>query len=198
MRKLNEFDYMLDTYDSQDQYLENLRANFVDSFPISYIRNEMTVDEYIEGKGKKDSFCNQLERELAGLGSVKGANASKFSIYYSSEKGKYIINKIWQTPKDNPDLQRSFIKLKNSIADLIEAGAVDDQKLIRNHPLALTVRMKILSIYYPEKYLNIFSEKMLNYFVFQFYGDSVSRDISSFDKQQLLLKLKYEDKATKN
>ena len=75
---------------------------------------------------------------------------------------------------------------------------MDDQKLIRNHPLALTVRMKILSIYYPEKYLNIFSEKMLNYFVFQFYGDSVSRDISSFDKQQLLLKLKYEDKATKN
>lgn len=39
---------------------------------------------------------------------------------------------------------------------------------------------------------------MLDYFVFQFYGDSASRNISAFDKQKLLLKLKYEDKATKD
>ena len=34
MRKLTEFDYMLDSYDSQDQYLEDLRSEFVNSFPI--------------------------------------------------------------------------------------------------------------------------------------------------------------------
>ena len=60
MRKLSDFDYMLDTYDSQDQILEDLRKEFVNSFPIDYIRNQMTISEYIEGKGNKDSFCNHL------------------------------------------------------------------------------------------------------------------------------------------
>lgn len=38
MRKLSDFDYMLDTYDSQDQILEDLRKEFVNSFPIDYIK----------------------------------------------------------------------------------------------------------------------------------------------------------------
>ena len=46
--------------------------------------------------------------------------------------------------------------------------------------------------------VNIFSKRMLDYFVFQFYGNSVSRNISLFEKQRLLLKLKYEDNATRN
>lgn len=60
MRKLTEFDYMLDSYDSQDQYLEDLRSEFVNSFPIDYIEKNMTIDEYVEGKGNSGSFCNQL------------------------------------------------------------------------------------------------------------------------------------------
>lgn len=150
MRSLTQFDYMLDSYDSQDQILEDLRSNFINTFPVDYIRNKMTVAEYIEGKGNKDSFCNRLERELSGLGSIKGATASKFGIYYSQKYQKYLINKVWQTPKDNPNLKLSFKKLRESIADLIEAG------------------------------------------------NSVSRNISLFEKQRLLLKLKYEDNATKN
>lgn len=50
MRKLTEFDYMLDSYDSQDQYLEDLRSEFVNSFPIDYIEKNMTIDEYVEGR----------------------------------------------------------------------------------------------------------------------------------------------------
>lgn len=29
MRSLTQFDYMLDSYDSQDQILEDLRSNFI-------------------------------------------------------------------------------------------------------------------------------------------------------------------------
>ena len=53
MRSLTQFDYMLDSYDSQDQILEDLRSNFINTFPVDYIRNKMTVAEYIEGKGNK-------------------------------------------------------------------------------------------------------------------------------------------------
>lgn len=196
MRKLSDFDYMLDTYDSQDQILEDLRKEFVNSFPIDYIRNQMTISEYIEGKGNKDSFCNRLERELAGLGSIKGATASKFGIYYSQKNQKYMINKVWQTPEGHPDLLSSFKKLRESIADLIEAGGKNAKVAIQAHPLATMVKMKILSVYYPEKYLNIFSERMLNYFGYQFYGDAFPLNASRFEKQQKLLKLKDSDEAT--
>ena len=198
MRKLTEFDYMLDSYDSQDQYLEDLRSEFVNSFPIDYIEKNMTIDEYVEGKGNSGSFCNQLERGLAGLGSIRGSNAKKFGIYYSQEHQKYVINKVWQIPTDHPDIDKSFQKLKDKIVELIKAGDADNQKVIEDNPLSTMVKMKILSVYYPEKYLNIFSERMLDYFVYQFYGDSVSRKVSPYEKQKLLLKLKTTDKATKN
>lgn len=103
-----------------------------------------------------------------------------------------------------PDLDYPRMTLKAgkevtlNYPDLIEAGNSNNQKVIETHPLAPMVKMKILSIYYPEKYLNIFSKRMLDYFVFQFYGNSVSRNISLFEKQRLLLKLKYEDNATRN
>ena len=38
MRKLSEFDYKLDTYTSNDQILEDLRENFVNSYPVEYIK----------------------------------------------------------------------------------------------------------------------------------------------------------------
>lgn len=48
MRKLTEFDYMLDSYDSQDQYLEDLRSEFVNSFPIDYIEKNMLKERVIQ------------------------------------------------------------------------------------------------------------------------------------------------------
>lgn len=198
MRKLSEFDYKLDTYTSNDQILEDLRENFVNSYPVKYIRNQMTLDDYCEGKGKKDTFCNRLERELIGLGSIKGATASKFGIYYSQEKHKYLINKVWRIPQNNPNLKLSFDKLRNAIADLIELGKAGDEEAIQKHPLATMVKMKILSVYYPDKYLNIFSDRMLNFFTYQFYEDDLSKNLNRFEKQKLLLDLKSEDKAMQN
>ena len=58
--------------------------------------------------------------------------------------------------------------------------------------------MKILSVYYPDKYLNIFSDRMLNFFTYQFYEDDVSKNLTRFEKQKLLLDLKSEDKAMQN
>lgn len=198
MRKISDFDYMLDSYDSKDQILEDLRKGFVNSYPIDYVRNDLQVDDYIEGKSNKNSFCNRLERELGGLGSIKGATAAKFGIYYSQKQGKYLINRVWQMPKNHPDLDLSFKKLRNAIADLIEYGKDDNEKAIEDHPLATMVKMKILSIYYPDKYLNIFSERMLKYFTYQFYGDAVPENASRFELQKLLLNLKGEDEAIKN
>ena len=60
MRKLSEFDYKLDTYTSNDQILEDLRENFVNSYPVEYIRSQMTLDDYCEGKGKKATKLSNL------------------------------------------------------------------------------------------------------------------------------------------
>lgn len=80
---------------------------------------------------------------------------------YTNSKGK-----ISFVPTVNvvsiPDLDYPRMTLKAgkevtlNYPDLIEAGNSNNQKVIETHPLAPMVKMKILSIYYPEKYLNIF------------------------------------------
>lgn len=194
-RNLSQFNYKLDSYDSNDQILEDLREEFVNSFPVDFIRNNMTIEEYAEGHEDRDNFCYRVERKLNGLGSARGGTAKKFGIYYSKDDQKYIINKVWQTPEGNPDVSLSFKKLKNRIADLIEDGENEDIRAIAKNPLSPMFKMKILSLYYPDKYLNIFSEKMLDFFLFQFYERRFSNKVSLFKKQKLLLEVKNADKV---
>lgn len=60
----------------------------------------MTIDEYAEGKGiKEDNFCYEIEWNLRNLGSIVGATAQKFGIYYSNKKKGYYVAKYWERDK---------------------------------------------------------------------------------------------------
>ena len=85
MRKLAEFDYMLDSFDRDSKNLSQLRQDFVNKYTQSYIENDMNLDDFVVGKGNKNSFCYQLEFNLARLGSIRGSNSKKFGIYYSQD-----------------------------------------------------------------------------------------------------------------
>ncbi|MCI1467114.1 MAG: hypothetical protein LKH26_05305 [Lactobacillus sp.] len=70
-RTLSQFDYMLDSYDSNDKYVNELRESFVDRFNRKTIES-MKLEEYVIGAGSHYSFCYLLERELRSLGSFLG------------------------------------------------------------------------------------------------------------------------------
>ena len=78
MRKLAEFDYMLDSFNRDSRNLNRLRHDFVNKYTQSYIKNDMNLDDFVVGKGNKNSFCYQLEFNLAQLGSIRGSNSKNW------------------------------------------------------------------------------------------------------------------------
>lgn len=191
-RTLSQFDYMLNSYDSNDEYVNELRESFVDRFNRKAIKS-MTLKEYAIGAGSHDSFCYSLERELRGLGSFLGGNAFKFGIYYSQPNRKYVTAKKWDQGTD----QATLTTIKTTILHLLDDGAKKKFPKIESNPLALTFKLKLLSVYYPKQYLNIFATNHLNYFLYQFYGDDYDYSKLALVKQQDLIALKKANPATK-
>lgn len=100
MRRLAEFDYMLDSFNRDSRNLNRLRHDFVKKYTKSNIKNGMSLDDFVVGKGNKNSFCYQLEFNLAQLGSIRGSN-SKNGIYYNQQKQDYVVTKAWQRNDEN-------------------------------------------------------------------------------------------------
>ncbi|PAV27796.1 AAA family ATPase [Virgibacillus profundi] len=136
------------------------RNSFVKRFPKESINN-LTVEEYANTK-TKDSFIYWLERKniLAGIG---GGNSAKFGIYraqsgdYCQSYGK---NKVIL---EDEKLQKEFNDLINLIVQAITLAEEDRIAEISKleNPLFNMVLLKILNIYVPEKFLNLYSPPIL-------------------------------------
>ena len=165
---------------------ESYREDFVKRFPINRIR-KMKLDEYVIGKNiKEDNFCYELERKLAPLGKILGAQSSKFGIFYSKKHKKYQVSKMWNCG----DVNNSFSALKEALATLIDAGEKDNIDIIKTSKISPMFKGKILSTYFPEKYLNIFSEEHLDYFIQTLNLDHKVKSNDIFDKREVLLEFK--------
>ena len=174
-------------YNEQFKLAEEYRKDFVYRFSVSRIRS-MAIDEYAQGKGiKKDNFTYELEWRLGSLGKISGASAKKFGIYYSQTEKDYVVTRIWK--RDSID--GSISVLRHELANLIEAGQMGDFNTIRQSPFSKMVKGKILATYFPEKYLSIFSEDHINYFIHRlFLDEKVHRDDDILDKRQILIEFK--------
>lgn len=187
----NEFFDAINSFDAKGynqtfRPYEDMREDFVKQFSVANIR-KMDIDEYVIGKQSKDSFCYKLERTLAPLGKIVGAPASKFGIYYSDKTGKYRITKTWAAKS----VEESFEALKEELIQLIEAGKREDLNIIRAARISPMFKGKILSTYFPEKYLNVFSEDHLDYFIHFLELDHMIKGCGDiFDKRNVLLEFK--------
>ncbi len=140
---------------------EKGRVSFVHKFPIEKIKN-LSLDEYVQGTDK-NSFCYWLEFKeiLFGIG---GGNASKFGLYKAKEDGNYYIyqgkNKKQLT---DIELQETFEKIKTGIVLALEYAKNNEIEKISTIeiPVWNMVLQKILSIYFPEKFLTIGSAEAL-------------------------------------
>lgn len=165
-----------------------MRKAFVTDYTIQNIIN-MTKDEYVVGLGRKDTFCYRLETELQELGDIHGATSYKFGMYYG-KSGDDLEDK-YRTAKSKfgeyPD--EAFEKIKKQIVFLIVAGQKNDLSGIRECKIAPMFRGKILSTYFPDKYLPIFSKAHLEYFTIKI-GLSNNESEDEIDKQLKLIEWK--------
>lgn len=172
----------LDKYES----LEVLRKEFVAKFPVNQLQS-MLIDDYVVGNGR-DSFCYWLETKLIGLGSIKGGTPPdrKFGVYFNKSEGVYKTIPKWDS-RLNPDA--AFEKIKQALKDLLSASENDNAYAIQTNPLSPMFKNKILTAYYPDKYLNVFSEDHVEFFLIKL-GIKFEGHLSLEEKRNLLMEHK--------
>ena len=177
--------------DSELKILFKLRDKFVKDYSIAKILS-LELDEYVIGK-QRQTFCHRLENELNDWGNIHGSTAKKFGIYYGvdgkDKNQKYRIGK-----KDfGTSVNEAFEKVKTSIVELLNNR--NNLKILKDNIISPMFKGKILSIYFPKTFLNIFSSSHLNYFINMLGLENSSK--SELDKQKQLLDYKNSDSVMK-
>ena len=143
--------------------LKNLRAEFVRIFNRNKLET-MTIDEYSLRTGddlSKESFCYWVEIKLRELGSMKGGTAAKFGTYFGYDrKQDSLFQRRWVSWTGE-----SFETIRQALLELYDAGEAEDIETIKSSPLSPMFKGKLLSLYFPYRYLNIFTEVHLHHFL---------------------------------
>lgn len=132
-------------------------------FTEDYVLNKMTKEEYVIGLKNELSFCYLVERKLRPLGSILGANASKFGLYYGHKKGD-TKDKYRPTSKfgDTPD--KAFKNIKKELCNLI----IETKKLQKYEEVSSLFsdmfKHKIMYLYNDAIMLPSFNRDDLEYF----------------------------------
>lgn len=175
--------------------LENLRNSFVQEYSESKVR-AMGIENYVLGlNNNNDSFCYKMEYTLTDLGNIQGAQAIKHGIYFGkqgqSKKPSYHYKKCLGKNKDE-----AFANLKEEICTLIREGGSEDKTVILQSKISPMLRGKILYVYHPLRYLPIYSDSSLDYFISKLSLKSTNMKDPYF-KQKILLEFKNGNKILK-
>ena len=121
----------------------------------------MTIDDYVIGRGES-SFCKQVEQTTKLWASIQGATSEKFGVYFGKTK-QDPTQKYRATKKFGSEPHAAFAKIKAALLDLIALGQAKelDFAAIDQNPLSQMFKAKILSLYFPERFLNICSAEHL-------------------------------------
>lgn len=176
--------------------LYNKRIVFTKHFNTNKIA-KMGIDDFVIGIGEHN-FCRRIERDLDGLGRIIGSTAFKFGVYYGRTKqdpeDMYRHTSIWgATP------QIAYSNIAPAIIKLINDGQKEDLEAIIKSRISPMFKGKILSIYYPDRYLNVFSDEHLKYFLTSLDLDTkTSLRLNPVLKRELLLEFKNSDEIMRN
>jgi hypothetical protein len=176
--------------------LHQLRTTFTSDFNTNKIA-KMGIDDFVIGIGDHN-FCRRIERDLDGLGRIIGSTAFKFGVYYGRTKQdpEYIYRNshIWgETP------QIAYRNIAPAIIKLIKDGKNEDIDAIIKSRISPMFKGKILSTYFPDRYLNVFSDEHLKYYLKSFDLDTkTSLKADSVIKREILLEFKNKDVVMKN
>lgn len=155
---LAKFEAEYDT-SHEDSALQT-RGEFIRKFPRGHLRN-LTLDDYVVGH-KTPAFCNFVESKTRAWANIQGATSSKFGIYFGRTKSDPIRKYRW-TGKFGANKEEAFESVKTALLDLLGLGAnrSPDFGAIDANPLSQMFKAKILSLYFPERFLAVCSSEHL-------------------------------------
>ncbi len=170
----------------------SVRGHFIQSYPLGKIKN-ITLDEYVIGRGT-ESFCACVEAKSRAWANMQGATAYKFGIYFGKTKSDPEVRYRF-TKKFGVNSKEAFDNVKSSLLNLVKAGKAKKFKEIDGNPLSQMFKAKILSLYYPDIYLNVCSSEHIERIALEM-GISEKQYISEY--QHLLVESKLASKITKH
>jgi hypothetical protein len=155
---LASFEAAYDT--SREDLALQTRGAFLRAFPRSRLR-DLTVDTYVIGL-HSPTFCDFVEVKTRSWAIIQGATAFKFGIYF------------WRTKSDSQQTYRftakfgkskevAFAAIKDAVLELVQEGSRRDPDFsaIDGNPLSQMFKAKILSLYFPDRFLNVCSSEHL-------------------------------------
>ncbi len=175
---------LLEQWRDQWAEAEKLRKKFIGDFSIEKTKN-LTLDDYVIGKGRENrSFCYRIERELDFLGRILGAPAAKFGIWYG-KKGSDREQKYRYVKKFGNTHQEAFQNVRKEIVKLLESANDNDWEMLLKNKLSPMFKGKILFVYYPDRFLNVFSSDHLMNFITEL--NLVSLSTKELDMQKAIV-----------
>lgn len=165
-----------------------IRDQFVTKFNINKLIN-MTINEFVIGRSQidndgKNTFCYIIETQMRKLGEMRGATVDKFGVWYSNDEKKYK-----HTSKYGENIEDAFKNVIRFICKLIVAGNKDDYDSIQDSLISPLFKGKILSTYYPEKYLPIFKESDVDKFLNILEISYDVHEYNTLERKKRLLKI---------
>jgi hypothetical protein len=181
---LHKFDSSYD--ETHEDLALQSRGDFLRAFPIERLR-DLEVDDYVIGL-KKPTFCDYVEPKTSLWAVIMGATAFKFGIYYGRTKSDPTV-KYRFTAKFGDTEKQAFRAVKKALLELVALGGDKtlDFEAIDDNPLSQLFKAKILSLYYPQRFLNVCSQEHLEMLGMEL-GLGPDRYISEY--QHLLLQAK--------
>jgi hypothetical protein len=183
------------TYDMTHEDLAfQVRGEFLRAFPKENL-SRLSLDQYVIGH-QRPTFCTYVEVTTRSWAIIQGSTASKFGIYFGKTKSD--PRKIYRfTRKYGETKEEAFRAVKDAVLDLVRLGGQDnlDFAAIDGNPLSQMFKAKILSLYYPDRFLNVCSAEHLALLGVEL---GFVEDLPASEYQHLLLQAKMENPITKD
>lgn len=132
------------------------RGEFLKAFPLKSL-SHLELDNYVIGH-QRPTFCAHVEAKTRPWANIQGATSEKFGIYFGKTKTdlqkKYRFTRRFGNTRDD-----AFRSVKTALLQLIQLGqaAQLDFAEIDKNLLSQMFKAKILSLYFPDKFLNVCS-----------------------------------------
>lgn len=160
-KSLSDFEKAFDP--TRENSALQTRGGFIDAFPISRLRN-LALKDYVIGL-KKPTFCYWVEPKTRAWAVIQGGTAFKFGIYFGRTKSD--PKKFYRcSSKFGSAKTPTFKAVRSALTELVALGGQKDIDFaaIDANPLSQMFKAKILSLYFPDKFLNICSQEHLEMF----------------------------------
>ena len=192
--EINQVDFESKYTESEYNEIEKKRKKFIDDFSLERMRSLKEEDYGLgENNNKKNTFCYRVENELNAWGNIHGSTAIKFGVYFGKfGKDKETKDRVGKKifGKDVKDAYKNVLKSINELLD-----NKDNIEVLKKNPISSMFKGKILSLYFPDEFLNIFSLQYLKYFLHKLglnYGSN-----SELELQKILLDYKNNNEIMK-